>query len=60
MSMAFYQTHLEQIERQYMMLEYMRLLGEKDLLRTQTLLKQLCMENNQYIKILICKMEEIL
>ena len=60
LSMDFYHPHLVQIERQYMMLEYMRLLGEKDLHRAQDLLKQLCMDNNQYIKILTCKMEEVL
>ena len=60
MSMNFYRTHLERIEQRYMMLEYMRLLGEKDLHRARTLLEQLCMENDQYITILTCKMEEIL
>ena len=60
MSMDFYRPHLERIDRQYMMLEYMRLLGEKDLHRIDNLLKQLCYENNQYIKVLKCNMKEIL
>lgn len=60
MSMDFYRSHLEWIERQYMMLEYMRLLGEKDSYRIQPLLAQLCSESNQTISILKSKMEEIL
>lgn len=60
MSMDFYRPHLEHIDRQYMMLEYMRLLGEKDLHRINNLLKQLCCENNQYIKVLKCNIKEIL
>lgn len=60
MPMDFYQQHLKRIERGYMILKYMCLLGEKDLHRIHTLLEQLCRENNRYLTVLESEMKKFL
>lgn len=58
--MDFYKAHLENIEKRFIMLEYMRLLNENDLNRINSLMEYMVKEDNRYTKILKEKLEKLL